>query len=74
MFGIHRPRFGDNKFLQFLSFFWILLGNRTKIFRIMETKIDWNLELWKASREGNLEVAKKAVANGADVNVGFFFR
>ncbi len=36
-------------------------------------KIDWNVELWNACQEGKLEVVKKAVENGADVNVGFFF-
>ncbi len=30
---------------------------------------DWNEKLWKACEVGKLEDVKKAVANGADVNV-----
>ncbi len=39
----------------------------------MAKEIDWNEELWNASETGNLEAVEKAVANGANVNVGLFF-
>ncbi len=36
----------------------------------MATKEDWNQKLWVACSKGDFENVKKAVASGADVNVG----
>ncbi len=37
---------------------------------VVAQKVDWNVKLWNACKEGILEDVKKAVENGADVNVG----
>ena len=36
----------------------------------MAEKVDWNYKLWDACADGDFDTVKKAVASGADVNVG----
>ncbi len=38
----------------------------------MATKVNWNQKLWDACLYGDFDTAEKAVASGADVNVGVF--